>query len=259
MATMEDSYCSCSTTGADDSCSCDRSIVHVLDLATPRFEVVVRQPSSDHDKLPSKRSQRAYKSMTTSGKTDVVGVNATDRKRFTTSTEADVHCNDRAPTREQRSLHSSEVVQTADRDSCSSSTTDGPQAPNPQLQRATDPRTIDFYTSELQVTDQRRESRFCVTDDPHAAKFYAKDFCAVIMPNCSDEFDAVDLTVNDYRQRSVDSWEERGSTIDSAQVRSMENGTWGTRVQTGDARKQKISLWTRVKQCIRRRLCCQQR
>jgi len=242
----EDSYCSCSTTAPEDSCSCDRSNVHGLYLATPRFEVVIRQPSLPpdcSDKLQSsKRSQRAYKSMTVqTGKT-----NDEVRKQFTGSTEAlhrssaDEYCDGRPPTREQRS-HSSELT-------------------------AVDPQALpDISTTELQVAadQQLQESNFCATDDSRAAQFYNNDFCAVIMPNASDDFDAVDLTIDDYRPRSfdVDSWGDRGSTIDSVQTRSLESGTWGIGVQqmTRDIQKEKSSLWTRIKNYICDRLCCQRR
>lgn len=245
----EDSYCSCSR---------DRLNVHGLDLATPRFEVVIRQPSQTSDcsdKLQlSKRSQRAYKSMTVqAGKT-----NDEVWKQFTGSTEGlhrssadDEYCDGRPPTREERS-HSSELTSVA------------PQSPN--LLRNTDPQALpDISTSKLQVAadQQLEESNFCATDDSRAAQFYTNDFCAVIMPNASDDFDAVDLTVDDYRQRSfdIDSWGDRGSTIDSVQARSLESGTWGIGVQqmTRDVRKEKGSLWTRIKNYICDKLWCQRR
>ncbi|CAH1721230.1 unnamed protein product [Aphis gossypii] len=255
----EDSYCSCSTTAPDDNCSCDRPDVHGLDLATSQFEVVIRQPSqtSDCSDKPqsSKRSQRAYSSMTVqAGKT-----NDEVRKQFTGSAEAlhrssadGEYCDGRPPTPEQRS-RSSEL------------TAVGPEAPN--LLRTTDPQALpDIFTTELQVaaTDQQlRESDFCATDDPPTAQFYTNDFRAVIMPNASDDFDAVDLTVDDYRPRSfdVDSWGDRGSTIDSVQARSLESGTWGIGVQqmTRDVRKENGSLWTRIKNYICDRLCFRRR
>ncbi|XP_025207375.1 uncharacterized protein LOC112603150 [Melanaphis sacchari] len=241
MAMTGDRNCSCTVTAPDDSCKCaDRSIVQVLDLATPtQFEVVIRQPSS-------KRSRRAYKSMTAAGKTDAAVVHAAARKRLiVTSTEAlhrpsPVECNRPAPTRKQRPSHS-EVVEAADRNSCNSAT-DGLQAPNPLKLQATDQRVFDFCAAELQVTDELQESGF-----------YSS---GVIVSYASDEFDAVDLTVNDYRQSSVDTdgWDVHGSGVEWARARSLEN-----RMRIGDVRKENGSSWARFKKFISRRLCCQQR
>jgi len=205
------------------------------------------------------------------GKTDVIA-NSAVRKRFTTSAEAlhrssaDHHCGQAPPALQQEQNNRSEVVPSAERDFCSSAT-DGPdlQATDPQApdSQATDPQGLDLCTTELQITDQLQKYNFCATYDPHrhVANYYANDFFAVITPNASDDFDAVDLTGDDYyRQRSVDfgGWEER-APADSAQARYLENGTWGTSVQaSGDAQKEKGSLWTRFKKYISRGLCCQQ-
>jgi len=198
------------------------------------------------------------------------------RKRFTASAESlprsPVDCG-HAPAIPQE--QSSRQVPVADR---YSSGTHGPQAP-PDLQathpqapdlRATDLQVPDFCTIELQSPDdlQLQESNFRATYDPPVVpKSYVTDFFAVITPNASDDFDAVDLTAGDdyHVQRSVDlqdGWEER-APADSAHARSLENGTWDARVQasaTGDARKdEESSLWTRCKNYISRRLCCRQR
>lgn len=263
--TEDCSYCSCSMTAGDSYCSCDRSIVYVLDLATPRFDIGVRQPPpTDGDELSSKRPSRACRSMMTAvGETDVV-VDSAVRKRFTASAEAlhrspaDHHCG-QAPPAPQEQNSRSEVVPSADRDSCTA--TDGPdlQATDQQAHdsQETDPQAPDLCPIQLQITDQLQNYNFCATYDPHVANYYANDFFAVITPNASDDFDAVDLTGDDYyRQRSVDSggWE-----ADSAQARSLENGTWGVRVQgAGNTQKEKGSLWTRFKKYISHGLCCRQ-
>lgn len=263
------SYCSCSMTAGDSYCSCDRSIVYVLDLATPRFDIGVRPPPpTDGGGLSSKRSSRAYRSMMIAvGETDVVA-NFTVQKRFTGSAEAlhrslaDHHCG-QAPPAPQEQNSPNEVVPSADRDSFSG--TDGPdlQATDPQVPdlQATDPQAPHVRPTEFQINDQLQKYNFCATYDPHVTNFYANDFFAVITPNASDDFDAVDLTGDDYyRQRSVDfgGWEER-APADSVQARSLENGTRGTRVQAaGDAQKEKCSVWTRFKKYISRGLCCQQ-
>ncbi|XP_016663162.1 uncharacterized protein LOC107884799 [Acyrthosiphon pisum] len=258
--TEDCSYCSCSMMAGDSYCSCDRSIVYVLDLATPRFDIGVRQPAlpTDVDELSSKKSSSAYKSMMiAAGETNVVA-NSAVRKRFTASAEAlhrspaDHHCG-QAPPAPQEQNSRSEEVPSADRDSCSG--TDGSDL------QATDPQAPDLCTTEFQITDQLQNYNFRATYDPHVANCYANDFFAVITPNASDDFDAVDLTGDDYyRQRSVDfgGWDERAPS-DSAQAQSLENGTWGIRVQAaGDAQKEKGSLWTRFKKYISRGLCCQQ-
>jgi len=245
------------TAAGGSYCSCDRSIVYVLDLATQRYDIGVgRPPPTDGGQLSS--MSRAYKSMIAVGETDAVA-NSAVWKRFAASAEAlrrspaDRHCEQAPP--EQKNGRSSEVVPSADRDSCGA--TGGPAL------QATDPQAADFCsTTELQITDQLQEYGFCATHDPRVANYYANDFFAVITPNASDDFDAVDLTGDDYyRQRSVDfgGWEGR-APADSAQARSLENGTWGARVQAaaGDAREEKGSLWTRFKKYISRGLCCRQ-
>ncbi|XP_022163481.1 uncharacterized protein LOC111028983 [Myzus persicae] len=270
---MDDcSYCSCSMTAMDSYCSCDRSIIYVLDLATPRFEIVFGQPPPpDCGKLLSQRSKRVYKSMIEVGETEVqvMVANAEDRKRFMASTEAlhrspADHRYGHAPpiAQEDQSSGRSEVLPPADRESCA---TNGPQA-HPDLQatdlqapdlRATDLQASDFCTTELQ------EYKFHATYDPHvAANYYTPDFFAVITPNASDDFDAVDLTGDDcHRQRSVDlgGWEER-APADSEQSRSPENGNWDSRVQAPeDTPKEEGSLWTRFKKYVSCGLCCRQR
>ncbi|KAL5243525.1 hypothetical protein ACI65C_010935 [Semiaphis heraclei] len=272
--TEDCSYCSCSMTAVDSYCSCDRSIIYVLDLATPRFEIVVGQPPSPLDCgiLSSKRSSRVYKSMIAVGEPDAA------RKRFTASAEslprssADYHCG-HAPAIPQEQSSREEVLPGADRHSsgthCPQALTDL-QATHPKAPdlRATDRQVPDFCTIESPDDLQLHESNFRATYDPPVVpKSYATDFFAVITPNASDDFDAVDLTAgDDYRvlQRSVDldGWEER-VPADSAHARSLENGTWDARLQAsaaGDARKdEESSLWTRCKNYISRGLCCRQR
>jgi len=196
--------------------------------------------------------------MIAAGGTDVVA-NFSVRKQFAASTEAlhhrspaDHHCG-QGPLALQVQNSRGEVGPSTDR---------GPSvADGPDLQ-ATDPQAPDFCTTELQVTDQLHEYNYCATyEPPHVVNYYANDFFAVITPNASDDFDAVDLTGDDYyHQRSVDfgDWEEN-APADSAQARYLENGTSGPRVQVvGDAQKVKGSLWMRFKKCISRGLCCQQ-
>lgn len=198
-------HCHCGTT-ADDGCSCDRSIVHVFDLATPRVEIVGSQPP------PSKRKRRAYKSMTAAGETDVVRT-----LRFTASTET---------------LHLPPASGFCDT----------------ELQATDHCRAPDFRAAtELQITDGQVSDFDGTVQDPRAA-----DFCAAIMSDISDGFDAVDLTGFDYRQRSVvGGWDDR-VRADSVQTRSLENGAG----MDGEARNEKESLWTRFKEYICRRLFC---
>jgi len=207
--------------------------------------------------------------MVSVGETDGVA-NPAVRKQSTASPEASLHRSPEyhhrghAPPAPQEQNGRREVLPTAAvRDSCSAN--GGPKIPDLQTTgpraldlQATDQRSPDFCTTTLQITEQQQEYKFCATYDPHATNRYADDFFAVITPNASDDFDAVDLTGDDYdRKRSVDfgSWEGR-APIDLAQAQSLEDETWRTSVQAAvNARKVKDSLWTRLKKYISRGLC----